>query len=107
MRGHAIVLVSAMVLGVAACSERDPIRFDGESFRMKAKDVSKDRRKFVVEIRDAAGREDAAMKAARYQATLYCLGRFGTSDMVWANADDEVVLTGAGALTREGECASR
>lgn len=102
-----LVAMMAGVLALAACAPKDPILFDGEYFRTKSRAVSDDRRTFSVEVRAAAGREAAALKAARYEATLYCMDAFATSDMVWTVADEEVGLTEEGDLFREGECASR
>lgn len=104
MKGFAII---GALLILAACAPQDPILFDGEEFKSKSKPVSDDKRVFLVEVRDAAGREDAAVKAARYEATLYCMGRFATSDMVWTAETDEIVLTESGEILREGECVTR
>jgi hypothetical protein len=106
LRMKAVVIV-AVLIALAGCSERAPILFDGESFKSKSKAVSDDNRTFTVETRDAAGREEAAVKAARYEATLYCMNQFGTSDMVWTAESDDIVLTEDGKLVREGQCASR
>jgi len=101
-----VVIIGAL-LALAACNPKEPILFDGQVFRSKSKAVSDDKRVFSVEVREAAGREDAAVKAARYEATLYCMGRFATSDMIWTAGGADIAVTEDGTLVREGECASR
>lgn len=99
-----------LVMLLTACGGPPPVLFDGMTMRAAASATSDDKRDFEVVVRDAAGRAGAAARAARYEATLYCLDRFAGSDVVWADGvlqDADTLITAEGALLRHGRCVQR
>lgn len=95
---------------LAACGGPPPVLFDGIRFKGKVAATSDDKRDFAVSVKDAAGKAAAAAKAARYEATLYCMDRFAGSDVVWADGvlqDAGTLLAADGTLVRQGRCVQR
>lgn len=99
------VLIAALLL--SACTERkaDRIAFDGQFFRTSSKKLDKDRMDFEVTVRGASASIEGAVAAGEYEATRYCIGNFGTSNVAWINgpdggdgrlsvSNDRLVLTG-------------
>jgi len=85
----ALLLVAAVLL--SACSgerKADRIAFDGQFFRASAKKVDKQRLNFEVTVRPVSASLEGARAAGRYEATRYCVGNFGTSDVTWINGPD-------------------
>lgn len=104
------VLGLGVVVLLSACSGPPPVLFDGLNIKAKVAATSDDKRDFDVTVRDAADKATSAAKAARYEATLYCLDRFAGSDVVWADGvlqDATTLLTADGSLVRKGRCVQR
>ncbi len=95
---------------LSACGGPPPVLFDGMKITAKVSATSDDRRGFDVVVRDAADKPGPAARAARYEATLYCMDRFAGSDVVWADGplqDAKTLLTAEGVLLRQGRCVQR
>lgn len=105
-----LLLIAAFVL--TGCSERraDRITFDGQLFRASAKKIDKRRLDFEVVVRPVSASLEGAREAGRYEATRYCIGNFGTSDVEWVDgpdAEDGTLLVSNDRLTLRGTCAPR
>jgi hypothetical protein len=99
-----------VILGLSACGGPPPVLFDGLKIKAKVTATSDDRRDFDVTVADAADKATPAAKAARYEATLYCLDRFAGSDVVWADGvlqDAQALVTPEGMFARQGRCVQR
>ena len=107
LRALATVLFASTL--VAACSGTmrnvNAVKFDGHYFAGRASKNSADPHDFSVRIRNAAKSIAGAREAARYEATIYCIEQFGTSDIVWSiGPDDEAISLSNRSLTLAGRC---
>ena len=107
LRALAKIVVASTL--VAACSGTtrnvNEVKFDGHYFAARASKSSVDPHGFSVRIRNAAKSIAGAREAARYEATIYCIEQFGTSDIIWSiGPDDEAMSLSNGALTLAGRC---
>lgn len=106
MRAGAVLLISA--LGLTACGpDDDDILFEGQYFRTKVKSERSQRDVFVVTSSPVSASLSGAREAARYEATVYCVNRFGRSDIVWAvgpDSPDEQLPISNNTLTLQGRC---
>ena len=94
---------------VAACSGTirnvNAVKFDGHYFAGRASKNSADTHGFSVRIRNASKSIAGAREAARYEATIYCIEQFGTSDIIWSiGPDDEAISLSNRTLTLAGRC---
>ena len=107
LRALATVVVASTL--VAACSGTirnvNAVKFDGHYFAGRASKSSADPHGFSVRIRNAAKSIAGAREAARYEATIYCIEQFGTSEIIWSiGPDDEAISLSNGSLTLAGRC---
>ncbi len=107
LRALATVVVASTL--VAACSGTirnvNAVKFDGHYFAGRASKSSADPHGFSVRIRNAAKSIAGAREAARYEATIYCIQQFGTSDIIWSiGPDDEAISLSNRSLTLAGRC---
>lgn len=105
-----IGLLLIAVLLLAACTERkaDRVAFDGQFFRASAKKVDKRRLNFEVTVRPVSASLEGAVAAGEFEATRYCVGNFGTSNIEWTNGpapEDGRLLVTNDRLTLTGTCA--
>lgn len=108
LRAGACIAVVASML-VAGCSGTirnvNAVKFDGHYFAGRATKSSVDPHGFSVRIRNAAKSIAGAREAARYEATIYCIEQFGTSDIIWSiGPDDEAISLSNRSLTLAGRC---
>ncbi|NRB03792.1 MAG: hypothetical protein HRU30_11070 [Rhodobacteraceae bacterium] len=94
---------------MSGCSrDRDRVAFEGVEFRSKASFVDrKDRTAFEISVRPFSASAEGAREAGRYEATRYCVERYGTSDIIWtAGPDDaaEDLLVEGDTLNLAGTC---
>lgn len=84
----ALLLIAALLL--SACAERraDRVAFDGQFFRASSKKLDKDRIDFEVNVRPVSASLDGAREAGRQEATRYCVGNFGSSEIDWISGPD-------------------
>ena len=107
LRALATVVVASTL--VAACSGTtrnvDAVKFDGHYFAGRASKSNADPHGFSVRIRNAAKSIAGAREAAQYEATIYCIQQFGTSDIIWSiGPDDEAISLSNRSLTLAGRC---
>ena len=110
-RRHLSALAKVVVAStlVAACSGTtrnvNAVKFDGHYFAGRASKSSVETHGFSVRIRNAAKSIAGAREAARFEATIYCIEQFGTSDIIWSiGPDDEAISLSNGSLTIAGRC---
>ncbi|MEL6736707.1 MAG: hypothetical protein AAFO98_12715 [Pseudomonadota bacterium] len=89
-RGMLLMMLLAALL-ISGCSrDRERVAFEGIEFRSKASFVDrKDRTTFEVSVRPFSASADGAREAGRYEATRYCIERYGTSDIIWTAGPDD------------------
>lgn len=83
-----ILFTIAAIGALAGCQTQDRILFDGKYFRTKASKVDKQHDQFTVTVRNASQSIEGAREAGRYEATRYCVGKYGSSDIAWAVGPD-------------------
>ncbi|MEP1587602.1 MAG: hypothetical protein ABJR46_17910 [Tateyamaria sp.] len=106
----ALLLIAALLL--SACVERraDRIAFDEEFFRATSKKLDKDRINFEVTVRPVSASLEGARDAGRQEATRYCVGNFGSSDIDWIegpDAEDGRLRVSRDTLRLVGRCKAR
>ncbi len=106
MRFGLLLLMSALAL-VACGPDDDDILFDGQFFRSKLKTERSTPDEFIVTSSPVSASLAGAREAARYEATVYCVNRFGRSDIIWAvgpDSPDEQLPILNDTLTLQGRC---
>jgi hypothetical protein len=106
MRFAAVILVMAAAL--AACGpDDDDLLFDGQFYRAKLSTDRGARDLFTVTVSPVSKSLVGAREAARYEATVYCVNRYGRSDIDWTvgpdTPDEELVIVND-TLTFQGRC---
>lgn len=87
MKKLVLLVTAAAILG--GCQSReDRIAFDGKYFRTKLSKVDGQRDVFTVVVKNAAQSINGAREAARYEATVYCVNTYGSSDITWVVGPD-------------------
>ena len=101
-----VVVASTLVAGCSGTIRNvNAVKFDGHYFAGRASKSSVDPYDFSVRIRNAAKSIAGAREAARYEATIYCIEQFGTSDIIWSiGPEDEAISLSNGSLTLAGRC---
>ena len=98
-------LAAVSVLG--GCAQDSENDFAGSEYRSKSWPVKGDRQAFVVVVSGAGEGGSAPREAARYRATQYCLGNFGTSDIDWTVGPEtprDALRRWRGGLVFYGRC---
>ena len=100
------VVVSVLLAGCSGTIRNvNADKFDGNYFTGRAAKTKTDPHGFKVRIRNAAKSIAGAREAARYEATIYCIEQFGTSDIIWSvGPDDDAISLSNGSLTLAGRC---
>ena len=101
------LIISLSILLLFGCSARineNRVPFDGVLFNAKLK-VGSSKKAFEVTVplshRSLAG----AKEAGRYEATIYCVNKFGTSDIIWdVSPDDVSKVTSNKSIFIKGRC---
>ena len=105
-----IVLFCITAAVLAGCTARaDRLAFDGKYFRTKLSKVDGQRDVFTLRVRNASQSINGAREAARYEATVYCVTNYGSSDIKWVVGPDtppENLRLVDDALTFQGACPS-
>lgn len=87
MRFAAVLLTAALAL--TACGpDEDDILFEGQFFRAKIDTDRGSRDEFTVLVRPVSASLTGAREAARYEATVYCVNRYGSSAIDWEVGPD-------------------
>ena len=101
------IVVLLCLIGVAGCGKSTgQVTFDGQVFRGSAKAVDRaDRSVFDATVRGVSKSEAGAREAVAYEATRYCIERFGVSDVEWEiSPDAEDLPIDNDVLTLRGRC---
>lgn len=98
-------------LGIGSGSARKAnVEVDGTRYRARAIASKADRRDITVTVTPVATNPEAALDAARYQATRYCLLTYGGSDTVWTVGPDQSLAqlpVVNDSVTLQGRCTQR
>ena len=108
MRGGLISLLA--VATVVSCGpSEDSILFDGQFYRARLDTDRDNRSDFTVSVRPVSASLAGAKEAARYEAVVYCVNRYGSSDITWVvgpDSPDESLTISDDTLFLRGECPS-
>lgn len=106
MRPTAIAVIAALC--VTACSGvRDGVTFDGKYYRASLNTDRGSREDFTLTVRPVSASLLGAKEAGRYEATVYCVNRYGRSDIQWVvgpDDPDETLPISNDTLTLQGTC---
>ncbi len=86
------------------------IEVDGVTYRARARTERGDKRLIMVTANPFASNPDAAVEAAVYEATRYCILTFGGSDIEWTIGPDtpvEQLPVDGNSVTLSGRCSQR
>jgi outer membrane murein-binding lipoprotein Lpp len=103
----ALMILTVGTLLAGCANDEGRVAFDGHFFRAKVSKVDGQRDVFQVRVKDAAQSIDGARAAARYEATKYCVGLYGNSDIIWTlgpDAPTSALRMDGGARTFQGRC---
>lgn len=93
---------------LAGCtSAEDRILFDGQFYNAKLRKVERQLDTFVVTVRPVSKSLQGAREAGLYEATVYCINAFGSSDIIWTvgpEAPEENLGIDKDTLTLQGRC---
>lgn len=111
LTGCSVIRGGAARLGIGSgAAKRAQVEVDGTRFRARANADSADRRMFAITVTPVAVNPEAALGAARYEATRYCLLTFGGSDTEWTVGPDLPIAelpVADDTLTLQGRCTQR
>lgn len=103
-------LLAATTVALAGCgggSGDDAVTFDGQTYRAKVSTERGSREQFIVTARPVSASLEGAREAARYEATVYCVNRYGSSAISWMvgpdSPDDQLPIS-EDTLTLQGTC---
>ena len=106
MRLGALLFIGALALG--ACGpDDDDILFDGQFYRTDVDSDKGSRDQFTVSARPVSASLVGAREAGRYEATVYCVNRFGRSAIEWVvgpDSPDEALTITNDTLFLQGRC---
>jgi len=103
-----VIIGLAALMALPACSgaNSDRLSFDGQFFRARLNDTDA-RHKFVVAVSPVSASLAGAREAGRYEAVVYCVNNYGSSDIDWVidpDAPEEDLAIANDILTLEGAC---
>ena len=99
-----IPLSILLLLGCSARINENRVAFDGFMFNSKLK-VGLNKQDFEITVPRANRSLSGAKEAGRYEATIYCVNKFGTSDIVWDLDPEDVSEVSSGkSIFIKGRC---
>lgn len=105
-----LLLIATLLLTACNAERRgERIAFDGQFFRASAKKQDRQRLNFEVTVRPVSASLAGARAAAEHEAKRYCIGNFGTSDIIWINGpdgEDGTLNVSGDRLVVQGTCAA-
>ena len=113
MRTLAVVALLALVAGCGGRDEETAENIgvtDGIRYKARLSAPRSDRRSVEIRVTPVGTNPSGAQEAGRYEATKYCIERFGGSEVAWVDGPDapadRLQLSG-GSLILSGRCAKR
>lgn len=100
-----IALCAGLLAGCT--SSEDRIFFDGQFYKSKVRKVERQLDVFVVSVRPVSKSLKGAREAGRYEATVYCVNTYGSSDIIWTagpDAPEGQLNIEKDTLTLQGRC---
>lgn len=100
------VALCAGLLGACTAKE-DRIYFDGQYFNAKVRKVERRLDVFTVTVKPVSNSLAGALEAGSYEATVYCVSTYGSSDVVWIAGPDvpqSQLNIDRDTLTLQGRC---
>ncbi|MEM1353179.1 MAG: hypothetical protein AAGF27_12600 [Pseudomonadota bacterium] len=104
---HSILLLTGMTILVACGPGRDAVTFDGHFYRASLDTNRGSREAFTLSVRPVSASLLGAKEAGRYEATIYCVNRYGRSDINWEigpDDPDETLPISNDTLILQGKC---
>ena len=99
-----ISLSILLLLGCSARNNENRVPFDGVLFNPKLK-VGASKKDFEIIVPRSHRSLFGAKEAGRYEATIYCVNKFGTSDIIWdVSPDDISKVTSNKSIFIKGRC---
>lgn len=101
----AIALCAGLHAGCT--SPEDRILFDGQFFTSKIRKVERQIDVFAVTVKPVSRSLKGAREAGRYEATVYCVNTYGSSDVIWTagpDAPEGQLNIEKDTLTLQGRC---
>lgn len=93
---------------LAGCtSSEDRVLFDGHFYNAKLRKVERQLDTFTVTVRPVSKSLQGAREAGLYEATVYCVNAFGSSDIIWTAGPDapaDALSIDKDTLTLQGKC---
>ena len=90
MGNFLLISVSILLLfGLLGSINENRVPFDGFLFNAKLK-VGASKKDFEIIVPRSHRSLVGAKEAGRYEATIYCVNKFGTSDIIWDISPDDV-----------------
>lgn len=88
-------------------AQDDRISFDGQLFNAKIRKVERQLDVFNVTVKPVSRSLVGALEAGAYEATVYCVNTYGSSDIIWIagpDAPDCQLNIDKDTLTLQGRC---
>ena len=99
-----IPIAILLLFGCSARIKENRVAFDGFLFNSKLK-VGLNKKDFEITVLRANRSLSGAKEAGRYEATIYCVNKFGTSDIVWdLNPEDVSKVSSSKSIFIKGRC---
>ena len=99
-----IPLSILLLFGCSARINEHRVAFAGFMFNSKLK-VGVNKKDFEITVLRANRSLSGAKEAGRYEATIYCVNKFGTSDIVWdLDPEDVSKVSPSKSIFIKGRC---
>ena len=99
-----IPLSILLLFGCSARINENRVAFDGFMFNSKLK-VGLTKKDFEITVLRANRSLSGAKEAGRYEATIYCVNKFGRSDIAWdLDPEDVSAVTSSNSIFIKGRC---
>ncbi len=100
-----VLIVTGLLAGCTSADDR--ILFDGQFYNAKLRKVERQRDVFTVSVKPVSRSLAGAREAGEYEAIVYCVNNYGSSDIIWAagpSAPDGQLIIENDTLNLQGRC---
>ncbi|WP_298857313.1 hypothetical protein [uncultured Sulfitobacter sp.] len=100
-----IALCAGLLAGCTSAEDR--IFFDGQFYTSKIRKVERQFDVFTVTVKPVSKSLKGAREAGRFEATVYCVNTYGSSDIIWTagpDAPEGQLNIEKDTLTLQGRC---